>query len=274
MALELGRLENVIGLDNFMNNEGYEKRSRRYAQVIQCWCGCSTLRPLQSNVFAHYQLCDSCGCLILRHVLPFTGINELYGIRYYREHQSSIGLPSFSERYEADAIDRIPYWINTLKRHYSSGRVLEVGCSHGRFIKELSVHGYDAVGLELDKEICDWARSRTKCDIRHASIDALMGEQFDAVFANDVLEHVYDPKEMIIKVAGILRPGGKAFFQTVVFENWEDCPQGMLRPLFHTVLYSNRSLQFLEDKLISLLYVNPGILGCKNVVFVKACKNA
>lgn len=92
--------------------------------------------------------------------------------------------------------------------------MLEIGCSHGRFIKELSVLGYDVVGLELDKGVCNWARYRTGCDIRCGNLNSLQSEEFDVVFANDVIEHIYNPKEFIHGIMKILKPGDKALFKT------------------------------------------------------------
>lgn len=271
MAIELGQLENNYWLDDFMVREGYIRKERLYHRIIRCWCGSDALNSLSESleIFKQYQLCENCGCLLLKNVLTKEGLGELYGIRYFREHQIAIGLPAFLQRYKTDAHDRIPVWIEILKKFCKKGRVLEIGSSHGRFLKELSILGYDIVGLELDPEICDWSQKKTGCDIRSETIDKIKDEDFHVVFSADVLEHVYNPKELVHDVMKVLKPGGKALFQTVIFDNWKQCPIGMLRPLFHTVLYSKRSLKLLENTTSLFLCDMPSLFNCSFAVFMK-----
>jgi hypothetical protein len=139
MSLGLGNPVPVPSLDAFMHREGYEVRARLYHPVTRCWCGSAELEPARGSVGVHdaldaYQYCRACHSLILRYVLPEEGLDELYGIRYFREHQTAIGFPPFPVRYENDATDRIPVWLEVLRRHVPCGKVLEVGCSHGRFL--------------------------------------------------------------------------------------------------------------------------------------------
>lgn len=271
MPLGTGSLTDNLWLDDFMAAEGYERRKRSYSKVVECWCGSSSLSQAtgQAEGFKHYQLCHNCGSLILKYVLPEDNLSELYGARYFRDHQLAIGLPAFIDRYESDAEDRIPVWIETIKEFNQTGRVIEVGCGHGRFVKELSNLGYDSVGIDLDPDICSWAREKTSCDIRSVSVDNLRDEQFDVSFASDVMEHLYDPVGFLISIMNVLKPGGRAIFQTVVFDRWEACPPNMMRPLFHTVLYSRSSLGFMESANVSLLKIKPGVFGSHLVVFEK-----
>lgn len=272
MALATGSLTDNLWLDNFMVSEGYEHKKRLYSRVINCWCGSKDLTRAagSSAEFEQYQLCRNCGCLILKYILTALDLSELYGMRYFREHQQAIGLPSFQARYENDINDRIPVWLGILKRFCPQGRVLEIGSSHGRFVKELSALEYEVVGLELDQEICEWSRKKTGCDIRCTTIDRLNDSDFDVIFANDVLEHLYNPKEFIQNSMRLLRVGGQALFQTVVFDEWRQCPVRMLRPLFHTVLYSRASLKLLQDDITaSLISVEKSVFDCSVVVFQK-----
>jgi SAM-dependent methyltransferase len=93
------------------------------------------------------------------------------------------------------------------------GRVLEIGAGHGQLARALSERAEGYVCVELS----------------HASLgklDAARGEvgvvadlhrlpfppaSFDAVVANNVLEHVYDPLDALRGIAGALRPGGRLF---------------------------------------------------------------
>lgn len=269
MALTLGERQPAPRLDDFLAVEGYLKRRRSYQPVTGCWCGGRRLASLSemSAGFADYQLCSNCGCLLLKKVLAPEYFGELYGSRYFREHQAAISLPPLNQRYENDADDRIPVWMEMVRKYLSRGRVLEIGSSHGRFLEELALAGYQVVGLELEEEICAWSREKTGCDIRNISIDKMGGDSFDLLFAGDVLEHVYNPKEFVREVVRVLRPRGWALLQTVVFSHWQECPAGMLRPLFHPVLFSRKSLKLLAGGSSWLTEVLPGVFDCSVIVF-------
>lgn len=264
MPLALANPEFLPELDDFLRREGYEARQRQYCRVTGCWCGSTRLLPVPggNSKYDDYQLCSDCGCLVLKYVLPEHALAELYGLRYFREHQVSIGLPAFSQRFENDARDRIPVWIRLLRRVSTGKRIVEVGCSHGRFLKELADRGYEVVGLELDAEIVAWAKAKTGLDIRCQRIESIPSASFDVFFANDVLEHVYAPRAFAAEALRVVVPGGKALFQTVVFDDWRKCPVGMLRPLYHTILYHASSLRGLLPPGCALGVVHAGPFGC------------
>ena len=92
---------------------------------------------------------------------------------------------------------------------------------------------------------------------------------FDAVFANDVLEHVYNPRRFISDAIGVLKDDGKIFLQTVIFETWQQCPVNMLRPLFHTILYKDSSLKNLAGPGFKHIATKDSIFDSKIVIFSK-----
>ena len=258
-------------LDRFLLREGYGPAARLYHPVIHCWCGGSLAAPSGlPPEFDPYLQCTACRCLVLKFVLTPEGLEELYGIRYFREHQRAIGLPGLESRWDSDALDRIPFWLQTIARYSRTGSLLEIGSSHGRFLREASRAGYRAVGLELDAGVVAWARERNGgLDIRQARIETLADRDFDIVFVADVLEHVYDPRSFITACARVLRPGGHALFHTVVFDEPRECSLWLPRPLYHTVLYSRQSLTTLRSGPFRCLEILPGLFGCQFVVVQK-----
>jgi SAM-dependent methyltransferase len=258
--LQLGSLQSEAVLDDFLTREGYLPHTRPYRPVTGCWCGSSSApKALKNPVFGDYQLCPECGCLLLRLVLDPPQLAELYGPRYFREHQAAIGLPPLEKRFENDAFDRIPVWLELLTRLVPrGGRILEIGSSHGRLLQELQRRGYRTMGIELDPEVCTLGRKLSGAEIRCQQLEKLPERDFDLIFAGDVLEHLYDPAGFLHSAAERLRPGGRVVCQSVVFEDWRNCPQTMLRPLFHTILFSRQSLKRLCSKRLTLSELQPG----------------
>jgi SAM-dependent methyltransferase len=101
--------------------------------------------------------------------------------------------------------------IRVLKKRNVCGKVLEIGCGTGEFLNMLKDSGVSVVaGIEPDPYACDRARSRGLGDIQNTTIEQarLPEGNFDLVIMRHVLEHVADPRLVIEKVRGALKPGG------------------------------------------------------------------
>jgi len=90
-------------------------------------------------------------------------------------------------------------------------RILEVGCSGGYFGLALREVGHTVWGVEPDKgsatsaaEVLDYAFNGTLDDF----IAAHSNEFFDVVMFGDVLEHLNDPKAVLIQVKSLLSKNG------------------------------------------------------------------
>jgi len=98
-------------------------------------------------------------------------------------------------------------------------RVLDIGCGQGGTLRAFSVAGQEAVGLEIDAGLAEYARlnlgpqrDRVKCvDILTCDLDEL--GTFDLILCSDVIEHVGNPEAMIGIAARLLRPGGTFVLQ-------------------------------------------------------------
>ena len=91
------------------------------------------------------------------------------------------------------------------------GRILDVGCASGAFLKAMLAHGWSGEGVEpaavqfaLASEALT-ARCRLhQCSLQEAKLEG----QFDVVSLWDVLEHVPDPLPFLCRCRDLLAPGG------------------------------------------------------------------
>jgi 2-polyprenyl-6-hydroxyphenyl methylase/3-demethylubiquinone-9 3-methyltransferase len=101
-------------------------------------------------------------------------------------------------------------------------RFLDVGCGGGILAEPLARLGADIVGIDpADRNIAvarhHAAQSGLVVDYRNTSAEALAeaGEQFDAVLAMEVVEHVTDVGLFIDVAAAMVKPGGLFFVATL-----------------------------------------------------------
>lgn len=97
-----------------------------------------------------------------------------------------------------------------------NGRLLDIGCSYGIFLKMASRIWQEAYGVELSKEASRYAREslglNVSClDIQEADFP---NGYFDIITAIEVIEHIEDPKDFITTVSRILKPGGILYLVT------------------------------------------------------------
>lgn len=93
------------------------------------------------------------------------------------------------------------------------GRILEIGCGNGATLTYLKEAGRVKVveGIELLPSVAAQASDNIdKLYVGAAEhfLDTLTAESYDVVLCLDVLEHMIDPWEMVLKIERLLKPGG------------------------------------------------------------------
>ncbi len=95
--------------------------------------------------------------------------------------------------------------VNTLDLDKKS--VLDIGCSFGEFLTHF---GKNSVGVTITKDEVEYGKKKG-LDIRYGNIesdDFVLNEKFDAIFANNLFEHLYSPHNFLCKIKKYLKPNG------------------------------------------------------------------
>jgi len=102
-----------------------------------------------------------------------------------------------------------------LRRYFpSAGRILDVGCSSGAFLKVMEDEGWDVYGIDISRESSREAREKWGEKISVMSLEEPSFPPppplplFDLVTLFDVLEHSPEPRALLKGVRSLLRPGG------------------------------------------------------------------
>ena len=105
--------------------------------------------------------------------------------------------------------------LRLFRRHCCSGALLDVGCSSGAFLFQLSKRhpgAYDLVGTDVSGPALDYAESRGVRVVRGNFLQQdFSGRRFDAVTFWAILEHLVDPGAFLEKAHTLLNPQGRVF---------------------------------------------------------------
>ena len=97
-------------------------------------------------------------------------------------------------------------------------RILDVGCAQGTLALLLAERGHDVLAVDLRPAFLAYARSRyTHGRLRFQEGNALqlaLDEQFDIVFANQIIEHLVYPARLVAELNRLLAPGGQLVVTT------------------------------------------------------------
>jgi 2-polyprenyl-3-methyl-5-hydroxy-6-metoxy-1,4-benzoquinol methylase len=110
--------------------------------------------------------------------------------------------------------------ISKLKK---GGALLDLGCSSGGFLSTMMGRSWRLYGIEMEASTAERARSRTGAEIFVGDVleAPFVSDSFDVITCFDVLEHVYDPRQLLTKVLEWLKPGGIFYTSLPNIDSWE-----------------------------------------------------
>jgi SAM-dependent methyltransferase len=187
--------------------------------------------------------CSACSLVWLTHPPRPDEMHGHYTVDYHRLISASGDISPHRWRARREA----------LVQYKQSGSLLDLGCSSGSFLELLKHEPWKLYGIEMSAECAKIAEEKSGGEIFVGDIiqAPFPPESFDVITCFDVLEHLYEPREVLAKVVNWLKPGG-IFYVLVpnidsaearVFKSyWYGLE--LPRHLFH---YSPTSLRYLME---------------------------
>jgi len=151
--------------------------------------------------------CTECG-LVFRNPRPsYETIKE-----YYKEDYSNIFCEEKIKSYREGIFLR--FLAKAIKGKVG-GRLLDVGCGYGAFLKLAKDQGWEVYGVELSPDACQYTRKNFSLnvfcgDLKEASFPK---NHFDVVTLWNVLDHTTNPSEQLLETKRILKDNGLIFIR-------------------------------------------------------------
>ncbi len=91
-------------------------------------------------------------------------------------------------------------------------RILDVGCAQGTLALLLAERGHHVIAVDIRPQFLEYAKSRhTHGDVQFIVANVLKDDipgGHDLIFANQIIEHLVYPTELLARLKALLKPGG------------------------------------------------------------------
>lgn len=146
-------------------------------------------------------VCVRCGLVYINSKRNLPELEKYYK-KEYREKYVGSDIPTGSiiKKRDITAQDRVDWVMKNARLEDERGKVLDVGCSSGNFLKAMVIEGWDPYGVDMTIGFTEYARNVYGLkNVMTSSFEksGLKNNFFDLITMFHVLEHVYNPEEFL-----------------------------------------------------------------------------
>lgn len=223
----------------------------RYWQCVDCQSLYLNPRPTPASIgraYATYYTHEGPGSSTGIKGLKLRWKNERLSARFGQNIEPRLHLPSVFQPAVTRRGRRIalPFgWAELVVMN--PGRLMDVGCGTGATLMFARQLGWQAQGIEMDSAAVASARN-AGLEIQEGGYELLHDHPmaFDCITCSHVIEHVFDPVDMIQAMHSALKPGGRLLLATPnvssdVHRHFGRFWRGLEAPR-HLVLFSEATL--------------------------------
>ena len=202
-------------------------------------CGSSRNSPWVVKDGYRIVKCSDCNLIYVNPRPVAKAIQEHYDEAYFLRHSTG---PMAQKRMKMYQIE-----IEDLSKLVPRGRILDVGCGGGFLLNTLGNH-WEKYGVEVNPSAAEFAR-------RHFGLKVTTGtfqeahfpdEFFDVVEIRGVIEHLPDPKGVLLEAHRVLKKGGIVSINTPNIDSFVARLYkekfGLVEPPVHIYYFSTKTI--------------------------------
>jgi SAM-dependent methyltransferase len=150
--------------------------------------------------------CGKCGLMFADPMpVPVDGLQQHYSVdadEYFEYHKSD-------RRMEVGnmLVEEAEQMLG------KKGKLLDIGTGRGEIVLCAKERGWKVAGVEPSEPFAEYTEKVTGIEIRRETLEncGFADEEFDVVILSAVLEHLYNPDEVVAEISRITRRGGLFF---------------------------------------------------------------
>ncbi len=160
--------------------------------------------------------CNNCGL----YSLDFKGsyfnfIKDYYNKLFFTGSKKRAGYCNYEGDHWAEKKNMLNY-LNGIRRFNKKGTLLDIGCATGIFLQEAEKKKFDVYGLDVSSYAIKIAKKRFGGRVKKTSIEKsnFPKNHFDVITMFDVIEHLQDPRKVLLTTSNHLKKGGLLVINT------------------------------------------------------------
>jgi 2-polyprenyl-3-methyl-5-hydroxy-6-metoxy-1,4-benzoquinol methylase len=166
------------------------------------------------------------------------------------------------------------FWESIIKMSKfknKKGIMFDIGCGDGDLLQIAKKNNWQAIGLELTKEIADFASKESSCKVYVGNIEDRIEHEnkFDLIIARDVWRHLQDPMEALKNCVEASNNNGKIIIRDLNIFHKKNYQRFLQSREYDLQCYSPETIKILFKKAgIAKIEIYPSPMALSTVPFM------
>lgn len=175
----------------------------------------------EPELIATFMSCDACGLIFQNPRLSQSEIHKYYPPDYDSYQDIELDNDDLKSRIATRGLSKRS---QVVMDNMEGGKLLDVGCAIGNFLRMMQKFpGWDLHGIEISEHAARIAREKYQLNVYNGVIEEAKypPNHFDVVTLWDVLEHIVDPKSLLLEVNRVLKSSGNLILKIPNGGSWD-----------------------------------------------------